>query len=444
MVDRLHRRELADRFLSNLGEIPVVRQGAGHDLQLLGLRIHPKAVVDALSIVPGDDLRIVVAVSAAGQAQVVFVVDIAVAHHRLVLLRENEILSVRRIEAAIIAGEESVVLDIPICEGPFHFAVLRAVPEDLAAAVIALDQLAVAVDGIELIPLERIVPHARVHDDPFLTVVRFVRGDLVGGEDLESILREGRILSQIEPGVGVRLRTGVEAARHLAAAVVDVYVVTVDELELDHAGIAVLADIHLDQTVVGRTVCRLCVHQNQLFVPGISARLRDLVNIAQVFARRGFQIVLIEFPRPFESPEVDLRFGHQEEVIEEVHVFHLALDLFCGSLSGIRGVVGRHQRRAGSGGVGGARFVIVGVVANDAVAFAVQAEGILLRRSIVFKLQLCVVVGFAPPRRKPFAAGVSSLVPAPGGGPSDVLRHEHAERDVLCVVWFHIESSGLP
>ena len=41
-------------------------------------------------------------------------VDIAVAYHYLVLLREDEILSVRRIEAAIIAGEESVVLDIPI------------------------------------------------------------------------------------------------------------------------------------------------------------------------------------------------------------------------------------------------------------------------------------------------------------------------------------------
>ena len=443
MIDRFHLGELA-RGRTGDGEVPVVRQGAGDDLQLFRLKVHTQTVVGTLAFIPADDLGVVITIPATGQAQIIPGPFAAGQEGRF--LREDMHLFAAVVQAAVIPVIGKALLHIPVREEPLHGLVLRAVPEDLAAGVVAFDQATVGVDGIELIPLEGIVPHAGVYD--VCLCIHCISGrDLLGGENTEIRVFEGRIVfGQIKPGVGAGGRTTVEAVIDLAVAVVHIYVVA-DELELDHAGIVARAGGHQDQAGVFFIRCasrRLFVHQDQLSVLAVAARRGLVASMAQILSRRSLQIILETVPRPFEGPFVDRVVGHQEEVIEEVHVLHLAVDRLRGSLSGIRGVVVRHQRRAGSGGVGRAHFVVIGVIANDAVAFAVQAEGILLRRSIVFKLQLCVVVGFAPPRRKPFAAGVSRLVPAPGGGPADVLRHEHAERDVLCVVWFHIESSGLP
>ena len=301
MIDRFHRRELVRGCLVYSRKVPVVRRRAGHDLQLLGLGVHPQAEVDAFRVIPSDELGIVVVVPATRQAQIVSSTHTAC--HDRVFLRVYVHLFLILIQAAVIPVIPKLFFFVPIRELPLNARIFHTIPEDLAAGIIAFNQLTVAVDGIEFIPLLRIVPHAGIHDETLLPVDRFIRNDLRGGVNLESIVGKVRLACQIEPGVGARLRIAVESARHRAVAVVHIYAV-LHEPELDHAGMVTRADDHLKQTVViavGRSVRRF-IGQYQLSVPGIVARIRFFVGMAQIPARRRFQKIFIAVPRPYEGP----------------------------------------------------------------------------------------------------------------------------------------------
>ena len=195
------------------GEIEVVRlaAGAGHHPAAGDIRLQPG--IGIVGIVPGGDVRIVLPVPAAVHEQAGGAVrkDLAAVHPG-----GDVLLRILVVQIVVVIGIRSA-LPVVFHKVPEHGVQQRPHPLDVIAAFIAAHQTAVVVDGIEFVPLGRVIPHTGIDNDTGAVGDALVRhAHLAGGMGQEILRGQLRRLYQSQP-LSARAASRPEAGADFAA-----------------------------------------------------------------------------------------------------------------------------------------------------------------------------------------------------------------------------------